>query len=119
MKHMMKCPQEQIPNVDCQYLHHPFNLQDLRRHVQTEIAKSPHDEIHHAIRIDNEGNFVNAEVDLKSVYLYTKRFFDDLEDNVRNFIFKPMSTPVARSNATYLAVDPSANVFQNCDARYF
>ena len=62
---------------------------------------------------------MNPEADLKSVYLYTKRFFDDLEDNVRNFIFKPMSTPVTRSNATYLAVDTSENVFQNCDERYY
>ena len=119
MRHMMKCPQEQNQNADCQHLHNPLNLQDLSRHVQTEIGKSPHDEIHRAIRLDNEGNFVCPEADLKSVYLYTKRFFDDLEDNVRNFIFKPMSTPVTRSNATYLAVDTSENVFQNCDERYY
>ena len=114
MRHMMKCPQEQNQNVNCQYLHHPLDLKDLSRHVQTE-----NDEIHRAIRLDNEGNFVNPEVDLKSVYVYTKRFFEDLEDKVRNFIFKPMFTPVARSNATYLAVDPTSNVFLNSDVRYY
>ena len=119
MRHMMKCPQEKIPNEGCQNLYDPHNLRGLKIHIQNEIRKYPYDTIHPSIRFDEEGNFRNAEADLKSVYLYTKRFFNDLESNVRNFLFQPLWTPVSQSNATYLAVEPSANTFSNCDPRYF
>ena len=97
MRHQVKCPGKG-DNPECKALHDLGYLQDLRRHIENEVYnKKSRDSAHLSVQLDRLGTsngFRNAEMDLHHVYTYKKAFYDDLESDVRKYLFKPLTAQV-------------------------
>ena len=99
MRHKVRCPaQDDTGNAECQILYDMNYVQDLRRHIENEVyVKKTQDSAHLAIRMDRQYGFVNADMDLKHVYIYRKHYFDDLESDIRKYVFKSHTAVVKPS----------------------
>ena len=99
MRHQVKCPGREVNgNPACKTLHDMWNLQDLRRHIENEVyVKKTNNSAHLGVQLDRLGTsngFRNAEMDLKHAYTYKKVIYDDLESDVRKYLFKPLTAQV-------------------------
>ena len=101
MRHQVKCPgRENNGNPECKILHDMNNLPDLLRHIENEIyVKKAKDAEHLGVQLDrqNQNGFKSVDTDLTHIYSYKKHFFEDLETEVRKYVFKPLTAQVKPS----------------------
>ena len=99
MRHQVKCPgRDDNGNPECKILYDMKYLPDLLRHIENEVyVKKTQDSAHLGVQLDRQYGFKNSEMDLRHVYLYRKNYFDDLESDVRKYVFKSLTAVVKPS----------------------
>ena len=99
MRHQVKCPgRDNNGNPECKILYDMNYLPDLRRHIENEVyVKKTQDSAHLGVKLDRQNGVKNADTDLTHIYSYKKHFFDDLESEVRKYVFKPLTAQVKPS----------------------
>ena len=86
--HFVQCPSGKSSNPDCMIYHDPNHLEELRQHILSEVRLR--DRKHCLVAFNTDFDFENPEIDLKQVFYFKKNYFDDLESNVRSWIFEPI-----------------------------
>ena len=88
MRHWIKCPMGGF-RPGCQKLHDPDNLTELREHI---IANHCHPPI-----FDYQTGSLNKE-ELLNIYWLKKCNYDDLESEVRKYLFKACTFGTVQPN---------------------
>ena len=99
MRHQVKCPgRDDNGNPECKILYDMKYLPDLLRHIENEVyVKKTQDSAHLGVQFDRQNGFKNSDTDLTHIYSYKKHFFDDLDSEVRKYVFKPLTAQVKPS----------------------
>ena len=91
--HFVQCPSGKSSNQDCMIYHDPNHLEELRQHILSEMRLR--DRMHcllvQKVSFNIDFSFENPEIDRKQIFYFKKNYFDDLESDVRSWIFEPIT----------------------------